>query len=287
MVSANQRQKRLSMQTEVIIKPRKRLAINWTELFEYRELFFYFAWRNVKVRYKQTAIGISWAVLQPLITMIVFTLFFNKAVGVQSGSKDVPYAIFSYVGLLFWNYFSQALTQAGNSLVDNQAIITKIYFPRIIPPLSSTIVSLIDFGFASIVFVGLLFYYHFVPSTLGFILVIPAIVMTFIAASGPGLFLAALNVKYRDVKQVLPFIVQTGLFLTPVIYPVSQVPQQYQWILYLNPMTGVINAMRSSFLGTAPINWPLTALSATVAVVTFIGGLYYFKGREKEFADII
>lgn len=272
---------------EIIIKPRKRLAINWPELFEYRELFFYFAWRNVKVRYKQTAIGIGWAVLQPFITMTVFTLFFNKAVGIQTGSQHVPYAIFSYTGLLFWNYFSQALTQAGNSLVDNQAIITKIFFPRIIPPLSSTIVALIDFGFASIIFVGLLFYYHFVPSTLGLLLVIPAIVLTFIAASGPGLFFAALNVKYRDVKQALPFIVQTGLFLTPVIYPVSQIPQQYQWILYLNPMTGIITAMRSSFLGTGPINWPLTALSAFVAIITFILGLYYFKGREKEFADII
>ena len=124
------------MQPEIIIKPRKRLGINWAELIEYRELFFYFAWRNVKVRYKQTAIGISWAILQPFITMIVFTVFFNKAVGIQSGAKDVPYAIFSYTGLLFWNYYSQALTQAGNSLVDNQAIITKIYFPRIIPPLS-------------------------------------------------------------------------------------------------------------------------------------------------------
>ena len=147
--------------------------------------------------------------------------------------------------------------------------------------------SLIDFGFASIIFVGLLFYYHFVPSTLGLILVVPAIFMTFIAASGPGLFLAALNVKYRDIKQILPFIVQIGLFVTPVIYPVSQVPQQYQWILYLNPMTGIINAMRSSFLGTGPINWPLTALSMAVAIVGFVFGLYYFKGREKEFADII
>ena len=274
------------MEHVVVIRPKKRLAIDWKELKEYRELFFYFAWRDVKVRYKQTAIGILWAILQPFIQMVVFTLFFNKAVGIETGSA-VPYAIFSYTGLLFWNYFSQALQRSANSLVDNQAVVTKVYFPRIIPPISSTIVSLIDFGFASIIFIGLMVYFQFVPSLLGVALLIPAIFVTFIAATGPGLFLAAVNVKYRDVKQALPFLVQLGLFLTPVIYPVTAIPQQYQWLLYLNPMTGVINAMRASFLGAGEINWPLTALSVAMAVIMFIGGLYYFKGREKEFADII
>jgi len=275
------------MEHAVVIRPKKRIAIDWKELKEYRELFFYFAWRDVKVRYKQTAIGILWAVLQPFIQMVVFTLFFNKAVGVQTGSEGVPYAIFSYTGLLFWNYFSQALQRSANSLVDNQSVVTKVYFPRIIPPISSTIVSLIDFGFASIIFVGLMIYFKFVPSTLGLLLLLPAILVSFLAASGPGLFLAAVNVKYRDVKQALPFLIQTGLFLTPVIYPVTAIPQQYQWLLYLNPMTGVINAMRSSFLGAGTIDWPLTMLSVGMAIVMFIGGLYYFKGREKEFADII
>ncbi len=219
--------------------------------------------------------------------MVVFTQLFNKAVGVESGSAGVPYAIFSYTGLLFWNYFSQALQRSANSLVDNQSVVTKVYFPRLIPPISSTIVSLIDFGFASIIFVGLMIYFKFVPSTLGLVLLLPAIFVTFLAAAGPGLFLAAVNVKYRDVKQALPFLIQTGLFLTPVIYPVTAIPQQYQWLLYLNPMTGVINAMRSSFLGAGTIDWPLTMLSVGMAIVMFIGGLYYFKGREKEFADII
>lgn len=271
----------------VVIRPKKRLTIDWKELKEYRELFFYFAWRDVKVRYKQTAIGIFWAVLQPFIQMVVFTLFFNKVAGIQSGSKQVPYAIFSYLGLLFWNYFSQALQRAANSLVDNAGVITKVYFPRIIPPISSTIVSLIDFGFASIVFVGLMIYFKFPPTVEGMLLLIPALIVTFLAATGPGFFLAAVNVKYRDVKQALPFLIQVGLFLTPVIYPVTAIPQQYQWVLYLNPMTGVINAMRASFLGDGVINWSLTALSVLVAVLMFIGGLYYFKGREKEFADII
>ncbi len=275
------------MEHTVVIRPKKRLAIDWQELKEYRELFFYFAWRDVKVRYKQTAIGIAWAVLQPFIQMVVFTLFFNRAMGVQTGSEHVPYAIFSFTGLLFWNYFSQALQRSANSLVDNQAVVTKVYFPRLIPPISSTIVSLIDFGFASIVFIGLMFYFNFMPTVAGLLILIPAILLTFVAATGPGLFLAAVNVKYRDVKQVLPFLVQTGMFLTPVIYPVTAIPARFQWVLYLNPMTGVINAVRATFLSDGIINWPLTGLSIVVAVLMFVGGLYYFKGREKEFADII
>jgi lipopolysaccharide transport system permease protein len=275
------------MQHTVVIRPKKRLSIDWKELKEYQELFFYFAWRDVKVRYKQTAIGIVWAVLQPFIQMVVFTLFFNKVAGIQSGSKAVPYAIFSFLGLLFWNYFSQALQRSANSLVDNQAVVTKVYFPRVIPPISSTIVSLIDFGFAAIVFAGLMVFFHFPPTLLGLALLIPAVLVTALASSGFGLFLAAVNVKYRDVKQALPFIIQTGLFLTPVIYPVSSIPSRFQWLLYLNPMTGVINAMRAAFLGDSTISWPLTSISIAVAILSFVLGLYYFKGREKEFADII
>lgn len=274
-------------QIETIIKPKKRMAVDWKELKAYRELFFYFAWRDVKVRYKQTAIGASWAIFQPFITMVVFTLFFNRVAGIQTGNKAVPYAIFSFIGLLFWNYFSNALNRSANSLVDNQSVVTKVYFPRLIPPISSTIVSLIDFCFALLVYIGLMFYYRIPPTALGLLLFLPAVALTFVAATGPGLFLAALNVKYRDVKQILPFIIQTGLFLTPVIYPVTAVPQQYQWILYLNPMTGVINTMRSSLLGLGSIDWALTGLSVLSALLMFWFGLYYFKGREKEFADII
>lgn len=271
----------------LVIKPKKHLAVDWKELLHYRELFFYFAWRDVKVRYKQTAIGASWAVLQPFITMVVFTLFFNKVAGIQTGSDAVPYAIFSFLGLLFWNYFSNALTRSANSLVDNQAVVTKVYFPRLIPPISSTIVSLIDFCFALIVYIGLMFYFRIPPTALGLLLFLPAVAVTFTAATGPGLFLAALNVKYRDVKQILPFLIQTGLFLTPVIYPVTAVPQKYQWILYLNPMTGVINAMRSSLLGLGTINWALTMLSIATAVTMLWVGLLFFKSKEREFADII
>lgn len=274
------------MSNVTIIKPRKGFTLDFKELWQYRELFYFFAWRDIKVRYKQTAIGAAWAIFQPLITMVVFTLFFNKVAGIETGTA-VPYAIFSYSGLLFWQYFTSALNRSSNSLVDNQPVITKIYFPRVIPPISATLVALVDFFLALIVYVGLLFFYQITPAFEGLTLFIPAIIITFIAATGIGMYLAALNVKYRDVKQALPFFIQTGLFLTPVIYPVTLVPAQYQWILYLNPMTGVITTIRSTTLGIGTVDWPLVMLSVASAFVFFTIGLYYFKAKEREFADII
>jgi lipopolysaccharide transport system permease protein len=270
---------------ETVIKPQKTLLIDVKELWRYKGLFYFFAWRDVKVRYKQTVIGAGWAVFQPFITMVIFTLFFNKVAGI--GSDSVPYAIFSYSGLLFWQFFSNALTQSSNSLVNNQSVITKIYFPRIIAPLASTLVGLIDFFFAAIIFVGMMVYFHIAPGFLGLALFIPMIVVTFVAASGAGLYLATLNVKYRDVKQALPFFIQTMLFLTPVIYPVSKVPAHYQWILYLNPMTGVITAMRYGLLHEGSLNWGYFIISMVSTVALFIIGLLYFKSQERKFADII
>jgi lipopolysaccharide transport system permease protein len=270
---------------EVVIRPKNKLSLNLKEIKAYRELFFYFAWRDVKVRYKQTAVGASWAIFQPFFTMVVFTLFFNKVAKISSGA--LPYAIFSYTGLLFWNYFSSALSRSSASLVANQGVITKIYFPRIIAPISATIVALIDFFFAFLVFIGLMIYYHIVPGWAGVAFLPFAIAITFIAASGLGMGLSALNVKYRDVMQIVPFFIQVGLFLTPVIYPVSLVPERYQWILYLNPMTGVITAMRSWWLHQGTVDPKLLLLSVCSAVVMFILGLIYFKSKEREFADII
>lgn len=276
------------MHTEsVVIKPKGKLSISWKELRAYRELFFYFAWRDVKVRYKQTVIGASWVILQPLSQMIIFTVFFNKVAGIGSGSKAVPYAIFSYTGLLFWNLFNATFTKISNSMVDNQGVITKIYFPRIILPLSSIIVGLIDFFFAFLVFSGLMVWFKFPPTWEAVVLLIPAIFFTCLLALGPGMFFASLNVKYRDVRQLVPFLLSVGLFVTPVIYPVTSIPERFQWILYLNPMTAIINAMRSSFLNTSPINWPLTYLSIAVCIVSFVIGFAYFKSTEREFADII
>lgn len=272
---------------ELVIKPKKKLAINLRELITYRELFFYFAWRDVKVRYKQTAIGASWVILQPFAQMVVFTVFFNKVAGINSGNTAVPYAIFSYTGLLFWNFFSSALSRISDSMVGNQGVITKIYFPRLILPFSSIIVGLIDFFFAFLVFIGLMVYFKFPPTWEAVLLLLPAILISIVAALGPGLLFGSLNVKYRDVRQVIPFLLQIGLFVTPVIYPITSIPQKYQWLLYLNPMTGVVNMMRGSFLHTAPINWPLTSLSIISAIVFFVIGLIYFKLTEREFADII
>lgn len=271
----------------VVIRPKRRLSISWKELLAYRELFFYFAWRDVKVRYKQTVIGASWVILQPIAQMVIFTVFFNKVAGISSGNQNVPYAIFSYTGLLFWNFFSQALTRISNSMVDNQGVITKIYFPRLILPFSSIIVGLIDFFFAFLVFIGLMLYFRFPPTLEATLLLLPALLLTIVASLGPGLFFASLNVKYRDVRQFVPFLISVGLFITPVIYPVSAVPERYQWLLYLNPMTAVINMMRGSFLQSAPINLPLTGLSVLVALVAFVIGIVYFKLTEQEFADII
>ena len=270
---------------EIVIQPKKKVRIDWKELWNYRELFYYFTWRDIKVRYKQTLIGAGWAIIQPFATMVVFTLFFNKVAGIKSGA--VPYAIFSYTGLLFWNYFASAFGQVSNSLVGNQGVITKIYFPRIIIPASATLLGVVDFFFASVVFAGLTIYYHITPGLEGLLMIIPMLVLSIITALGAGIFFASLNVKYRDVRAIVPFIIQIGLFLTPVIYPVSLIPHKYQWLLSLNPMSSVINTMRSGLLHQGSINWAQLGISVLSACVFLWIGLTYFKRTERQFADII
>lgn len=272
------------MDSELIIRPKKAFSLNMKELFAYRELFLTLAQRDIKVRYKQTAIGILWAVLQPLILMVVFSVFFGKIAGISSGST--PYPIFVYSGLLFWDFFSNSLNASSGSLVSNQAIIQKIYFPRLIIPVASTLVFLLDFIFSGIIFIGLLIYYGSTPSIIGISMVIPALVITFLTSLGIGLFFAALNVKYRDVRYVLPFFIQILLFVTPVIYPPS-VLGKFQWLWYLNPMSGVIDTMRSGLLGIGLINWHLFASAGAVSIVLFAIGLLYFNKTEKYFADIV
>ena len=217
--------------------------------------------------------------------MVVFTIFFGRIAGINTGG--IPYPIFSYTGLLFWQFFSTALTNSSNSFVTNQAILQKIYFPRFIMVIAATLVSFIDFMFAAVVFLGLMFYYHFSPTLLGVALVLPALLVTFIAASGLGLFLSTLNVKYRDVRYALPFFVQILLFLTPVIYPITLLGQKYQWLLALNPMTGVIEVMRSGLLGVGTIDWLIVGISVLSTIVIFILGYFYFYNNEKDFGDVI
>lgn len=270
---------------DLVIKPRQRAAINVRELWAYRELVYFFAWRDLKVRYKQTITGASWAIIQPFVTMVVFTLFFNKVAGIKSGG--IPYAIFSYAGLLFWIFFSSSLTQVSNSLVANQAVITKIYFPRIILTISATLICLVDLFFAFIIFVGLLIYYRIAPDAIGVLLVLPMVLLSLVTSLGVGSFFAALNVKYRDIRSVLPFVIQLGLFLTPVIYPVSLIPGRFRWLVGFNPMASVVNTMRAGLLHQGSIDWGQLALSTAVALVLLAFGLSYFQKTQHEFADVI
>ncbi len=269
---------------EIVIKPVKTFGIDFRELWKFRELFSALALRDLKVRYKQTAIGIFWAILQPFILMVVFSIFFGRIAGLQTG--NIPYPIFAYTGLLFWTYFSASLTSAAASMVANQAIVQKIYFPRLILPLSSALVHLIDFVFAGLVLIGLMIYYQFSPTLVGLALIIPALIITTLAFAGLGLVLASVNVKYRDVRYVLPFFIQILLFVTPVIYPAS-ILGKYAWLWYLNPMAGVIDAMRAGLLGTGIINWPMLGASALMSILLFILGLIYFNKTEKYFADLV
>jgi len=275
----------MSTQNTTIIKPRKTFSLrDITELWGHRELLYFFSWRDLKVRYKQTFIGVLWAIFQPLITMFVFTIFFGSLAKVPS--DNVPYPIFVYVGLLFWQFFSSALGDVSNTLQSNKSIITKVYFPRLILPISSVITDMVDFFIASLILVLLMFYYGYVPNLIGLLILPLLLVITFMAALGLGLFLAAMNVKYRDVQYILPFFIQILLFLTPVIYPAS-IAGKWSKLLAINPMTGVIQNARAAILGTAPINWTLIAISFLTCVLMLFIGTYIFKKVERYFADII
>lgn len=268
-----------------IIRPKKTFSFrDIKEVWDHRELLFFFSWRDIKVRYKQTSIGIAWAVFQPLITMLIFSIFFGKLANIPS--DGVPYPIFVFVGLLFWQFFSGALSDTSNSLITNQSIITKVYFPRLILPISTVLAKMVDFLIASLILAGLMFYYNYFPSVAGLLILPILLFITFMAAVGLGLFLAAINVKYRDVRYVLPFFIQILMYLTPVIYPASIVGK-YSWILALNPMMGVIQSARAGLLGTTPINWLLISISFVATALILILGIYTFKKTERYFADVI
>ncbi len=270
---------------ETIIRPKKTFSWNdIIELWQYRELLYFFTWRDLKVRYKQTIIGVGWAVFQPFVTMVVFSIFFGKLA--KMPSDGVPYPIFIYTGLLIWQFFSSSLTDVSNCLISNQSIVTKVYFPRLVLPISTVLTKVIDFLVASIVLIGMMFYYHFTPQ-LSTIIIVPFLLfITFLAAIGGGLFLASINVRYRDVRYALPFFIQLLMFLTPVLYP-STLAGKYAWVLAINPMTGVIRTARSAILGSTPFNWVLLSISAATTIIIFVVGLIYFKKTERFFADIV
>lgn len=268
-----------------VIRPKRLFHLkDLKELWDYRELLYFFSWRDLKVRYKQTAVGVLWAILQPFITMVVFSFFFGTLAKIPS--DNVPYPVFVYVGLLFWQFFSDALGETSNALLGNKAIITKVYFPRLILPISSVVTKFVDFAIASCILVGLMFYYGYVPHMAGLLILPLLLALTFMAAIGLGFFLSALNVKYRDVRYALPFFIQILLFVTPVIYPAS-IAGQYSKFLALNPMMGIIQGARAALLGTTPLNWTLIGISFLACAVMLLIGIAYFKKTERYFADVI
>lgn len=260
------------------------IGLNIPELWHFRELFYIFSWRDFKVRYKQTIIGILWAILQPFLLMLIFSLFFGRIINI--GSNGAPYPIFVYSGLLFWTYFSTALASSSNSLIDNENIIKKIYFPRLLLPFSATITPLIDFLLALFILGGIMVYYQFVPSLLSLLIIPLLMIMSFMAASGLGALLAAINIRFRDVRYALPFVIQVLFFLTPVIYPITIIPEHYRWILSLNPMVGIINTARAVLLHQGNIPYSDLMLSLLIIILIFTFGLFYFRRTERVFADI-
>ena len=266
------------------IEPKKGwVSIDFRDLWIHRELLYFLAKRDINVRYKQTLLGGLWAIIQPLASMVVFSFFFGRLA--KMPSDGIPYPIFVYAGLVTWTYFTNALSGSGNSLVGNANLITKVYFPRLIVPAVACIVGLLDFSIALSVLAVLMAWYRIMPTAA--LLLFPLLVgLTFLCALGGGLWLSALNVQYRDVKYAIPFLIQLGMFLSPVIYP-SSILKNHRWVMALNPMAGIIEACRSALLGRSPLDWGMLGISAFMICLLFVSGLYYFRRTEKKFADFI
>jgi lipopolysaccharide transport system permease protein len=272
--------------TVTIIKPKPKWALlDFSEIWRFRELFFVFAWRDIKVRYKQTMLGAAWAIFQPLTSMFIFTIFFGNFAKIPSG--ELPYPLFVLTGLIFWNYFSGVLSRASGSLIENEGIVKKVYFPREILPLSTVGANLVDFGVSLVLLLIVSLYFRFVPNALVLLVIPLGLVIGTLGAGGLGLFLSSFNVKYRDVRYALPFFIQMMIFLTPVIYPTSIMRPSFRYLIALNPMTGVIDAMRVVFSGGANLNWVILAISGGASIFLFIVGLYYFRSTERFFADLV
>lgn len=269
----------------VIVQPRKAFwDLELRSLWEYHELLFFLVWRDVKVRYKQTALGVAWAILQPLLATLIFSIFFGRLA--RMPSDGVPYPVFAFVALVPWQYFANALTESSNSLVASQNLIKKVYFPRLIIPMAGVLAGLVDFCFAFIVLIGMMFHYGIRPS--GTIVLFPVFLLLAVAtALAAGLWLSALNVQFRDVKHTIPFLVQFWFFATPVVYPSSIVPAKYRMWYGLNPMAGVVEGFRYCILGKAGHPGPMIWVSAAAVVVMLLGGLLYFRKMESTFADIV
>ena len=270
---------------DLIIEPGRSVKNYWQDLWKYRELFLFLSWRDILVRYKQTVIGIAWSVIRPLLTMIVFTVIFGNLAKLPS--NGVPYPILVYAAMLPWQFFANSLTESSNSLISNANMLTKIYFPRLIMPASSVIVGFIDFLISFVILLILMIYFRFVPSIN--LLFLPFfILLAFIVAFGAGLFFSSINVKYRDFRYVVPFVVQFGLYISPVGFGSSVVPAKWKLLYSLNPMVGVIDGFRWAILGgNYSIYFPGFFLSIFVSLVILLFGIFYFRRMEREFADVV
>lgn len=270
----------------VMIKPVSGwAALNLKDLWTYRELVYFLTWRNLKVRYKQTALGAAWAILQPFLTMVVFSIFFGNLA--QVPSDGVPYPIFSYTALLPWTLFAKALTDASHSLVQSSHMITKVYFPRLILPIASILSGLVDFALAFLVLFVMMLYYGIIPTAVVWTLPL-FVLLAMITALGVGIWLSAMNVLYRDVGYVLPFLTQFWMTLTPIAYPASLLPEKWRLIYAMNPMTGVVEGFRWALLGsTTSAPTSMLAVSTGISILILITGLYYFRRMERRFADMV
>lgn len=272
-------------QSELIIEAGRTERHYWKDLWRYRELFYFLAWRDILVRYKQTVIGLAWALIRPLLTMIVFVVVFGKLAKLPS--EGTPYPILVFAALLPWQFFANAFTEAGNSLISNANMISKVYFPRLVIPTSAVIVSFVDFLISGIILVGLMLWYGFTPDWR--IIALPLfILIAFAAAMGAGLWIAALNVKYRDVRYIIPFVAQLGLYVSPVGFSSNIIPEQWRLLYSINPMVGVIDGFRWAIVGgNTQLYWPGFLLSLTLVLVMLVTGIVYFRKTEKTFADVI
>jgi len=260
------------------------VSLKLHDLWEYRELLYFLAWRDIKVRYKQTVLGAAWAIIQPFFSMVVFSLFFGQLAKIPS--DGVPYPIFSYTALVPWTFFANALNQASNSLVSDANLIRKVYFPRLVVPLAAVLSGIVDFVLAFLVLLGMMLYYGVSP-TINLVWLPLFLVLALVTSLGVGLWLSAMNVEYRDFRYTVPFLTQLWLFATPIAYPSSLLPEPWRTLYGLNPMVGVVEGFRWALLGTATAPGPMTSVSVLIALALLVGGAFYFRRMEKTFADII
>ena len=268
----------------LVIESRRRWSgLELRDIWAHRDLFYFLSWRDVKVRYQQTVLGAAWAILQPLISMVVFTILFGRFAHVPSEGE--PYAIFSYAGLLPWNFFSTAVTNASNSLITSTNLITKVYFPRLLIPAAAVAAALVDIAIASVMLFAIMPIYG-VGFHIGLLMLIPLVALTSLVAAALGIWTSALNVKYRDIRYALPFAIQIMMFLTPVIYPVNLLPERWRWVLRLNPLSGIIEGFRDSVFGR-PFNWSGLGIATGMTFLLLIAATWIFRRMEQEFADVI